>query len=196
MKNTDEQTRRPKPATYVRRLDNGLTLEANVSPCVFTHHHYPLQIGVRLCRRSGECLSEAHAADCTKDGSTYTDADVERLLAAVRILPCPKCSKPAFDPATVETNRDGLCELCFLAKIEAEWADEDKAIKQAIASRDRRMKAKGMAVRVSGWVHPEDGGDDYVVNWYFAAAPTANQVRMLLCKEGSEVTDDYHVVRL
>ncbi|HVX16316.1 MAG TPA: hypothetical protein VHC22_34335 [Pirellulales bacterium] len=196
MTSIDKQTKRPKRTTYVRRLDNGLTLEASVSPCVFMYHAYPLQIGVRLCRDSGECLGEAHAADCTKDASTYTDADVERLLAAVRISPCPKCSAPAFDPATVETNRGGLCERCFLAAIEAEWADEDKAMKQAIASRDRRMKARGMAVRVTGWVHSDADGDDYMVNWYLPAAPTANQVRALLRKEGSAVTDDYQVVEL
>jgi hypothetical protein len=194
-KSTKHTARNPRK-TYARNLPNGEKLEAEVSPCVFMNPGYPLQISVRLQRQSGEVLAEATAVDRTKTAANYTDASVERLLAGIRSVPCSHCSTPAFDPATVHTNRNGLCEACFLSDLKAVWAAEEEAEQRKIAARDQRMKRKGMAVRVSGWVHPETGGDDHQVDWYLNAPPTAEQVKEMLHERGSSCLDDYQIIIL
>src|SRR5436309_3149292 len=89
---------RTKRKNYNRDLGSHVKLRAEVSPCVFIDPSYPLQIRVSLHRHGGERLGNACAVDRTKTASTYTKEDVERLLTAVRVLPCSRCSKPAFDP--------------------------------------------------------------------------------------------------
>jgi hypothetical protein len=196
MTKSTQHTTTDKWKKHVRDLGDGVKLEAEIAPCVFMYPAYPLQITVTLHRHPGEYLGQAHACDRTKTADTYTDASVERLLASVRISPCPRCSAPAFDPATIETNRGGLCEACFLGDLKAEWAEEEEAEQRKIADRDRRMKRKGMAVRVTAWIHSADGGDDYQVDWYFRACPTPRRLRTLLLKERSAITDDYCIITL
>jgi len=57
------------------------------------------------------------------------------------------------------------------------------------------MKAKGMRCRVTAWIHPADGDDDQV-DWYFPVPPTTKQIRAFLRKEGSEILDDFEIIRL
>jgi hypothetical protein len=80
--------------------------------------------------------------------------------------------------------------------LNAELAKCEKAEKQRLANRYRRLKAKGMNVRVSAWIHPVDGGDDYQADWYFAAQPTPTRLRKLLREEGSSVLNDFQIVTL
>ena len=181
---------------YVRDLSNGLKLTAHVSPCVFMHPGYPLQLSVTLHGQSGSPLGDAHVADPSKTSSTYTAASVRRLLDTVRVTPCPRCATPAFDPTTIQTNRGGLCEACFLSQLKAEWAVAAEAERQKLADRDRCMKYKGMVVRVTAWVHPEHGGDDYQLDWYLDAHPTPAKVGALLRSEGSSCLDDYQIITL
>lgn len=200
-KRKSTRSAKPRPIrprkNYSRHPGGGLTLEGEVSPCVFMYPGYPLQVTVTLRQSTGEWLGIAYAADRSKTAGTATEADVLRLLKRIRIAPCRQCQvAPAFVPQSVETNRGGLCESCFLHGLEAQWAREEEAERQALAERDRRMKADGMRVRVSAWVHPEDGGDDELVHWYFTAAPTREQIRALLREAGSGVLDDYHAVVL
>jgi len=183
-----------KNKTYVRDLEGGVRLSAEVSPCVFMYKSYPLQITVSLLRREGDCLGDAHAVDRTKTAATYTDATVNRLLESIRVVPCRNCCTPAFDPSTIETNRNGLCEACFLSRLEAEWAAAEQAEKQELAARDSRMKRKGFGFRVTAWIHPEDGGDDYQVDRYFSVRPTPKQIGRLLRDEGSDCLDDYTII--
>lgn len=182
--------------TYQRALDGGLMLSGEVSPCVFIYHPYPLQVTVALRRHTGESLGVAYAVDQTKNAETYSVADVERLLANVRVIACRRCANPAFDPRTIETNRAGLCEACFVADLNAELAKAEEAERKEILARDRRMKKQGMAVRVSAWVHPSSGGDDYQIDWYLEAHPTPRKIREMLRGEGSSVLDDYQIVNL
>jgi hypothetical protein len=181
---------------YARRLDGGLILEGEVSPCVFMYPGYPLQIRVTLRRKPGESLGDAYAVNRSKTAATATEADAARLLEHIRIIPCRRCAAPSFDPNTIETNRAGLCESCFLRDLEAGFAEAQEAERQELAERDRRRKADGMMFRVSAWVHPEAGGADYPVDWYFAAAPTDEQVRILLREAGSAVLGDYRIIAL
>lgn len=182
--------------TYHRDLGGELMLSGEVSPCVFKYHQYPLQVTVALRRHTGESLGVAYAVDRTKNGQTYTEADVEWLLASVRVTACRRCADPAFDPRTIETNRAGLCESCFVADLNAELAKALESERRELLARDQRMKAQGMAVRVSAWVHPSSGGDDYQIDWYLEAPPTPRQIRDTLRDEGSSVLDDYQIVTL
>lgn len=181
---------------YSRSLGDGLALEGRISPCVFMYPGYPLQIHVTLRGDDGKSLGDAYAVDRTRSAATTSVADVRRLLATVRITPCRRCANPAFDPASVETNRAGLCESCFMADLKAEFIRSEEAEHLATLARDRRMKGRGMAVRVSAWVHPERGGEDYQVDWYLKHHPTPEQVRMVLLRLGSSVCDDYQIVVL
>jgi hypothetical protein len=182
--------------TYLRVLSDGVKLEAEVSPCVYMTQGYPLQVEVTLRRHSNECLGKAFATNRTKTADTYTDADVEELMAGIRIIPCHRCAAPAFQPETVETNRNGLCESCFMSDLEADVAKAEEADRQETAARDLRMKKEGMSVRISAWVHPEGGGDDYQVDWYLEARPTAEGVRSLLREQHSSRLDDYQIITL
>jgi hypothetical protein len=181
---------------HLRDLGDGMKLTAEVSPCVFMYPGYPLQIQVTLHRRPGECLGCAYALDRTRTADTYTAQDIERLLAVIRTSPCSRCSAPAFDPATIETNRAGLCETCFLSDLNAEYAAAEEAEQRQLAERDGQQKLDGMKVRVSAWIHPADGGDDNHLDWYFAARPAEAQIRTLLREEGSTILDDYQIITL
>ena len=184
-----------KRTGYVRPLRRGISLTAEVSPCVFLYPPYPLQIAITLHGPEGAYLGKAYAVDRSKTAATYTEADVKRLLDAVRIGNCPRCSAPAFDPTTVETNRVCLCEHCFITMLESEVLSELRREKRERADLDRRMKQNGMTVRVTAWVHP-DRGDDYQVDWYFPNAQTPEQVRNRLRRDGSCQLDDYEIAIL
>jgi len=111
-------------------------------------------------------------------------------------MPCKRCSAPAFDPSTVKTNRGGLCEACFVGDLEAELAaDEEEELKR-LTERDRQMNRKGKKYRVTAWIHPVDGGDDYQVDWYFETRPTRKQIRSLVHAKRSSVADDFQVVAI
>ncbi len=181
---------------YLHDLEDGIRLEGEVSPCVFMYPGYPLQVTVTLRRHTGESLGVAYAVDRALTVQTATDADVARLLSAIQATQCSRCSEPAFDPSTVETTRGGLCESCYVGDLDAELAKFTEAENRRLANRDRRMKVKGMKVRVSAWIHPAAGGDDYQSDWYFAARPTPTQIRKLLGEEGSSTFDDFQVINL
>lgn len=186
----------PRRQPYQRPLGNGFVLKAEVSPCVFMYDGYPLQVGVTLCRTSGESLGAAFVTDRKKTAHTYTDADVERLLAGVQTAPCILCGELAFDPRTVETNRNRICESCFLADLNAEFAIADAAERKALAERDMKARAAGLKVRISAWIHLDSGGDDYPKDWYLKDLPKPNQVRAMIRGEGSMILDDYTIIEL
>src|SRR5579872_4803272 len=123
--------------------------------------------------------------------------DIVRLLATVRIQKCknPDCHNHAFHPDH-GSNRQGECEQCFMAKLNAEYEAEKKKEDADIARRDEQMKRKGMTVRVEAWVHPEEGGDDYIVDIYYSRKPTPAQIEKALRDKGSSVFTDYRVVTL
>lgn len=180
---------RSKP--YGRKLKDGTSLAGEVSPCVFMYPGYPLQVQVTLIGKASENLGNAIIANRRLSANTATEADVRDLMANVRTRPCGRCGTSAFDPTTVETNRNGLCEGCFLGDLEAKWAKEAEA-----ECRHRQaMKAKGMSFQAIAWVHPNDG-DDYQVDWFFPARPTAPEIRVLLRKEGSTILDDFEIIAL
>jgi hypothetical protein len=179
---------------YVRQLDSTTTLIGRVSPCVFMTANYPLQISVQLMV-NGEFAGYSYASDPRLTATTARDADVEALLAAIRLLPCIRCNAPTIDPSTAKTNRAGLCEGCFMRDLREQFDRESRAEERRIVLRDRRMKAKGLKYRVSAWIHPA-AGEDYSVDWYEKALPSGQDVERQLRKLQSIVFDDYQVVKL
>lgn len=143
----------------------------------------------------GQYLGEVHPTDRTRTASTYTDGDAERLLAGIQVTPCSRCSIPAFDPTSVQTNRGGLCETCFLADFRTELESEEEAERQKLVAQDCRMKNKGMAVRITASVHPDEG-DDSQLTWYLKKKPLPDQIRVALLDEGSTVLDDFDIIEL
>lgn len=178
-----------------RKLPNGAVLDGEVSPCVLMYPGYPLQVTVTLKSGDGLTGGTVHPVNKTLNAYTATDDDVKELLNTVRVVSCKRCASPAFDPESVETNRNGLCEACFTADLQVELDRELEIERLQLIERDLRMKAKGMLCRVTAWIHPADGDDDQV-DWYFPVRPTTKQIRALLRKEGSEILDDFEIIRL
>jgi hypothetical protein len=180
---------------HTRALPNGFSLEGQVSPCVFMNRGYPLQVTVTLKDSDGQARGNVHPVDPSLNAETATDADVIRLLDAVGTQPCTRCSSTAFDPTTIDTNRGGLCEACFMADLRREYelALEDE--RREIAERDQQMKSRGMKFRVTAWIHP-DQGDDYQVDWYESSRPTSRSVAAQLRRQGSSLVDDFEVIPL
>lgn len=180
---------------YIRRLQEGTLLEAEVSPCVFMYPNYPLQLTVTLRFANGVSGGVVCPSKRGLVAATATEADVKALLESVGICPCQRCRAPAFDPLTVNTNRNGLCEACFTGDLQANLERELELEGLQLAVRDRRQRAQGMKYRVTAWIHA-DSGDDEMVDWYFGTRPTESFIRRLLADEGSEILDDFEIIAL
>lgn len=125
-----------------------------------------------------------------------TEDDVRDLLAKTKIVPCSKCGKPAFDPSVMDTNRAGMCESCFLEKLNAEYKKEVAKEAKRKAAKDKRMYAKGYRFRIEAWIHPAAGGDDYTLEMYSIGELSKAEIEGELKKEGSRRLDDYTVTKL
>ena len=180
---------------YRRRLKEGVTLLAEVGLCVFMYPGYSLTIEIKRDGKNKESLGVAYAVDRRFDAATSTDDAVKDLLGRVRITPCRRCESPAFDPTTVETNRDGLCERCFSQDVQSAFEKEAAKEQRQVARELRAMKAKGMRFQVTAWVHPTEG-DDYEVSWFCRTRPTASQIAAILRGEGSTLLDDFALTTL
>ena len=172
-------------------------LTGEVSPCVWMYGT-PFQIQVHMgdqknLSSGGNIIMQ----DKALNNDSYTEMDIVRLLAMVRIQKCknPDCHNNAFHPDH-GSNRQGECEKCFTTKLQAEFEAEQKKEDAKIARRDKQMKRKGMIVRVEAWIHPEEGGDDRMVDIYYSSKPTAAEIETALRDAGSEVLNDYRVVTL
>lgn len=133
---------------------DGVQMTASVSPCVWMYPGYPLQVQVQMKGGGSAILKNQNLT-----WETATQQDVVALAESIRVVPCHRCGKPAFDPSSVETNRQGLCEACFTADIEAEFNRLEEEEEKKVLRRDRKMKKQGYTHRVTGWIHPEQGSD-------------------------------------
>lgn len=178
-----------------RKIDNAI-LTGEVSPCVWMYNS-PFQIKVSMGDAKNLCSGgDIIIQDKALNNDTYTEMDIVRLLATVRIQKCrnPDCHNHAFHPDH-GSNRQGECEHCFMTKLQAEFDAEQKKEQAQIARRDKRMKQQGMVARIEAWIHPDEG-DDYMVDIYQSAHPTAEEIQALLRRKGSTVLTDYRVVTL
>jgi hypothetical protein len=180
-----------------RNIGN-VVLTGEVSPCVWMYKGHSFQIQVRMgdkkdLRSGGNIIMQ----DRLLNNDTYTETDIVRLLANVRIQKCknPDCDNNAFHPDH-ESNRQGECEHCFMSKLQAEFDAEQKKEDAKIARRDKQMKRKGMMVRVEACIHPEEGGDDYMVDIYYSSRPNVAEIEAALRAKGSAVLTAYQVITL
>jgi hypothetical protein len=183
--------------TKTRTIDN-ITLTAEVSPCVWMYQGYPFQIQVCMGNaKTPHCGGNIILHDRALNNETYAEADIQRLLDTVQIQPCKNsgCENPAFHPSH-ESNRAGECEHCFMTKLNAEFAAEQKKEEAKITRRDKQMKKKGMVARVEAWVHPKQGGDDYMMDIYYSSQPSNAEIETALRQKGSAVLNDFRVVTL
>lgn len=167
-----------------------ITLTLAVSPCSWMYEGYPLQVSVEMTGGG-----TVYCVDRTKRFATASEQDLKDILDRVGVIPCKCCGKPAFDPATCDTNRSGVCESCFRSESEA---DLKKAVEQEEALRrkeDDKQRKAGCTHRVDAWVHPETG-EDYPVILYLKTKPTARAIEAELQKHHSMVTDDYRITSL
>lgn len=160
-------------------------LSARVSPCVWMYGNYPLQVQVQM--HGG---GVAYLRNRNKTWATAIEQDVIDLAQKVGVVPCSRCGKPAFDPSTVDTNRDGLCEACFTGDINTQIEQIQIEEAAALRKRDQEMKCKGYAYRVTAWIHPQRG-DDMQSDFYFMKSPTEEEITRVIRESGSCVLDDY-----
>lgn len=173
--------------TLTKEVD-GVQLTASISPCSWMYHNYGLQVLIEM-RGGGHVI----VLDRATRFENATPADVERLFNTVHICQCKRCGNPAFDPRSVETNRSGLCEACFMQDLKKDIEKATRAEADKLARLDAERKKSGFTHRVSAWIHPDDGSDIHIERW-FKSAPTEAQVKALLKREGSTVLDDYQVI--
>lgn len=169
----------------------GVQLTASISPCSWMYDNYGLQLSVAM--QGGGGTVTVH--DRSTRFASATSADAERLFDMVRICKCKRCGSPAFDPQSAKTNRNGLCEHCFMQDLRKQFEKATQAESRKLARPDAKHKKEGCTHRVSAWIHPEDG-DDYQMEFWLKNAPTEAQIKALLKRNGSTVLDDYQIVAL
>lgn len=163
--------------------------KAKVSPCSWMYPAYGLQLQVTL-----ENGSNAFVRDRSIMFADAVFDDAYKLVADVRVCACTKCGKPALDPATCETNRDAVCEACFLAQLRAELDADQKAEAEKVQKLDAEYKAQGFTHRVDAWIHPRRGDDLQISFWM--VEPTAKRIVTELRKAGCTMQNDYQVFDL
>lgn len=174
----------------VKRQIDGINLSATVSPASWMYTDYGLQIAVRM-----ENGGVAYLRRESLRFADATEADIRTLLNEVHLVACQICGKPAFDPASVSTNRAGQCEACFMTALNAEFSAAQEKENRRLAKLDAKRKQEGYTHRVDAWVHPSAGGDDYLVNVWMIN-PTDDDIRAFLRRKRSRVLDDYRVILL
>lgn len=125
-----------------------------------------------------------------------TDDDFIELCHKVKLIKCKECGGVAFDPAVVQTNRDGLCEACFgsvlriMIKRHVDPSDE-----KALLRRNMRMVKDCFTHHIATWIRPANR-PGHLVDIYFSRFPTPAEVRLCLRKNGGVAFDSYQVNEL
>jgi hypothetical protein len=178
----------------------GATLTMRVEAASWGYPNWGLQIGVSIDDggKTRHNSTGARRPDLPFEKATVGDALA--LFESVGVVPCRTCGAPAFDPATSITNRAGECESCFLERIDRDYQ------RQMLPSRIRELKAelqragdhkaKGFTHRLLAMIHPEAGGDDYLVEFFTKKEPTPAEIEKLLKKRRSAVLNDYRLTHL
>lgn len=129
----------------------------------------------------------------------HTKADLMEIINSVEITKCkvPTCNNPAFAQKHTKadhTNRDGMCEECFMAYLDKEFSEEREKLRREVCRADSRERAKGAKYVVRAWIHPGNG-DDYMMDYYYHEKPVKAQIVEML-KGVSRVSDDFKIEAL
>lgn len=169
---------------------NGVALSLNVSPCSWMYQNYGLQVQINMA--GGGCI---YILDKELPFEKATEDDLNRMFDQVRIVACKRCGKPAFDPSVHDTNREGLCEGCFMSDLDAELEKATKKEEAQFKRLNAKYKKDGYTHRIDAWIHPKHGGDDYQASFFVKGEPSKSFIEKELAKT-SRVTSDYTVVKL
>lgn len=175
-------------AVKLTREVPGGALTAEMSPCVWMNRRYPLQLTVYLKPGSGNAIISDKATGKNYDNAT--EADMQSLFDKVGVIECKRCKAPAFDPDTVHTNRDRLCETCFMADLNKEFEAAMKKESDKQAKRYAKAKAQGYRFITIMRVHPPQG-DDYELELMTEAKPSPEEITKILTRRKSAVLDDF-----
>lgn len=171
---------------------HGYALNVRVSPCSWMYQGYGLQ--VEYTAVDGRC--HGFLNEKARKVEDTTRADVQRLLDTLAPSACSRCQTGYLLGEDSKKYRGTLCEPCWTEDFKKRCAAEEEKDRKALARRDANMLKKGYTHRVTAWVHPSRGGDDFMIDFYGKSEPTPAEVKRLLQKEGSRVFDDYTVVKL
>jgi len=166
-------------------------IAAEVSPCIWMYPTYGLQLAVRIIS-----TGQTEYLHIKKPFAEATEADALDMLSNIFFASCA-CGNLRFDTAAMhlKSNRGDQCEKCFLARLNADYERDRAAEEKKVKRYDARMKSKGFCYKVHAWIHPKGGGDDYVIDYYFANRPTDAEIQKELAKKSS-VTTDYTISNL
>lgn len=167
---------------------NGHSVTAEVSPCSHMYSNYGLQMMFKLVPDGGEVALNRKDIPWAK----VTIDDINRMMDSIKIVPCknPGCDRPAFD-ASLGSNREGQCEQCFMKDWQDKW---DKLMVEVLEENLKYAldaKSKGHRFFTVGWVHPEEGGDDYETFMGHTSRPAKKTIQNHLKRSGSCVLDDF-----
>ncbi|MCE3607102.1 hypothetical protein LXA47_26390 [Massilia sp. P8910] len=101
-------------AVITRSAPYSAQLSAQVSPCAWLDVSAPFQITVTMADGGKQIVQ-----DRSLHFSQASVADIARLLDQVVVTECRLgfCHRPAFSPAQFLTNREGLCEKCYIVRL-------------------------------------------------------------------------------
>lgn len=173
---------------------DGVAILVSVAPCSYMYSLYPLTLWVEGIE-GGPNLGRG-TADSKVSLDNATEADVDEAVSRIRFPKCKKkgCEGRFFDHPG--TNREGLCETCFLEKANARIAKAMEREAKQEARRDEKKKAQGFTRKVVAWIHPEGGGDDYQIEIYSQGEMPEKEIMAIIARRKSSVTNDYRVLEL
>jgi hypothetical protein len=150
-----------------------------------------LQIEVNIATKPTNFLGLTLHCSKALPYDQYTEEDFAATIVGCEafLVVCP-CGAPAWKHPS--TNRDGHCEICFMAKLDADFAEATRKETAAERKRDMRLFKQGYKFKVVAWVHPE-AGDDYQIVCHHEEQPTTREVIAMLRKRGSRVLTDFRI---
>lgn len=172
---------------------HGYAMTVKVSPCSWMYQGYGLQVEYT----AADGRFHGFLNDKPRKVEDTTRADVQRLLDGLLApVKCSRCETGYLLGEDSKKYRGTLCEPCWMDDFKKRCDADAEKERRRVARQDARMVKKGYTHRISAWVHPAGGGDDYLVDFYCKGEPTKEDVAKLLRKNGSRVLDDYGVEAL
>jgi len=166
-------------------------LVASIDGCSWMYDGHVLQITIQ--KNDGSWVQRK--AD--KAFRVCTVRDFDRLCKRpVKFNPCvrPGCKHTWIDKEGGYTNREGMCESCFTARMRANLDQELAQEQDDKKARDRRAYAKGMRFVAVIWIHAS--GDDYSVEMLQNVMISNDHILRVLRNRRSRVLNDWTVYSL
>jgi hypothetical protein len=194
---------------------SGQRIEVHIAVPPFVHLYESnaptFAIDLYIADRNGLFSTEGNRIEGL-DRNEWADVPCTKLrdliLADVNhmgVVPCTSCGigyawrrAPTWHKQQAATfgRYRAVCESCRLDSITKKFNIEREAELRRLKATDSLHKAKGYTHRVDSWVHPAEGGDDYLLTWYVVQHPTETEVRDILRSHGSAVLTDYTVTEI